>query len=594
MTAGVVTKGSRTAAVTVNGYWTMLDGAGVTYKGTGIYVLFGQQVSSTMRLQVEVMQAVCTLSDLCVRGIAVQMDESTLVISAAGVTSQSNTLYINGSVTNIVSTEAVVFPHGFMLERIDQTEYILRGTYGFELNVIGGDGHLIVQISTDRSDNIYGLVGFTGHASITQSAIVALFVDWQLADVSSSIFSRTTPRMWSTRKAISFSNTTASAVSVQDITTTDHVTFELTFRLENTTATVLLSYTTTEMFALAVTVEGILAVQHDESVLHTDITVERDLWAMVAVVYQMSTHHLTIVYTSGSGKAIYRAYVFSIGDCASGGSLVLGGIQSTTGFAVARDFVGAIARLVVWERWFTPLEVMAHWNIYIPRGEIGLTHAWLMSEGLGGETLDIHSTSVLYLHPDCTWINSDMPLSDVYVSFNTQVSFVSEELEVAANNKCSRLFYHGALSTSCGSLTVAAAYYHSACLHTIASTQSIESSLSVVTSFASTCQIVQQLPIWPAKTLCNDFPGAQFPRWVGQDCNQRCIFGHVTAIHPDVCTCDTGYWGDACQNRCPGSVTEPCNGHGVCSRTGKCQCQLNWNGTLIKNYNVNIFFSVPK
>ena len=575
--------GSRTASVTVNGYWTLLDGAGVTYKGTGIHMIFKQQVSATVELQVEVMQTVCASFDVCVRGIAVQMDESTLVISAAGVTSQSTMLYINGSVTNVVSTKALEFVHGFMLERIDQTQYILRGTDGFELNIITGDGHLIVQISTASSDNVYGLLGFKGNASIKQTAIVAFFVSWQL-DVSTSIFSRATQTMWSTQKAVSFSNTTASAVNLPDITMTDHLTFELTFRLENITATVLLSYTTTEMFALAVNADGILTIHHDASVLHTDITVERDLWALMAVVYKKSTHHLTVVYTSVSGKVEYRTFVFSIGDCASGGSLVLGGIQSSTGMAVARNFVGAVAQLRVWERWFTAVEVITHWNINIPRSESGLTHTWLMSEGLGGETLDIHSTSVLFLHPDCTWINYDIAVSDISGIVNTQVSFASEELGVAAHDKCSQLFYHGALSSSCGSLTVAVAYYHFACLQTIAATQSVDSSLSVVISFASNCQIVKQLSTWPAKQLCKDFNGDQFPHWVGPDCNQRCIFGHLNAKYPDVCTCDTGYWGDACDHPCPGSITEPCHGHGVCTKTGKCQCQVNWNGKLIITY----------
>ena len=589
-TAGVVMKGPRTASVTVNGHWTLLGGAGVIYKGTGIYVLFGQQLSTTSHLRVEVIQTTCASFGVCVRGIAVQVDESTLVVSAAGMTSQSTTLYVNGSVTNIVSTDAVVFALGFTLERIDQTEYVLRGSDGFELDVIASGSHLIVQISTKSSGNIFGLVEFTGHASITQRAIVAFFDNWQLTNVSNSTFHRATHEMWSTQKAITFNNTTASIVDVQDITTTDHVTFELTFKLEKTTATVLLSYTTTETFFLAVTVNGVLAIHHNDAVILTGITVERGLWAMVALVYKKSTHHLTVVYTDVAGKVLYQTVVFSIGDCASGGALVLGGIQSHTGVAVTRDFIGAVARLVVWERWFTPVEVITHWNTVISRGEFGLAHAWLMGEGLGEYTQDIRSTSVLYLHPDCTWINGDIPRSNVYVNVNKQVTFVSVELDVAAHKKCSELFYYGALSTSCGSLTVAVAYYHSACLRTIATTQSVESSMSVVISFASTCQIVLQLPVWPAKSLCNNFGDEQFPRWVGPECNQRCIFGQVTPSHPDVCTCDTGYWGDACDRRCPGSVAEPCNGHGVCTGAGKCQCLLNWNGTLIKNNNINISF----
>lgn len=46
------------------------------------------------------------------------------------------------------------------------------------------------------------------------------------------------------------------------------------------------------------------------------------------------------------------------------------------------------------------------------------------------------------------------------------------------------------------------------------------------------------------------------------------------------CICKRGYWGDECENVCPGGSLHPCYNHGICnSSTGQCHCDENWSGT---------------
>lgn len=42
--------------------------------------------------------------------------------------------------------------------------------------------------------------------------------------------------------------------------------------------------------------------------------------------------------------------------------------------------------------------------------------------------------------------------------------------------------------------------------------------------------------------------------------------------------CDAGTWGGACENSCPGGVSNPCGGNGVCGLRGTCTCRAGWGG----------------
>ena len=49
------------------------------------------------------------------------------------------------------------------------------------------------------------------------------------------------------------------------------------------------------------------------------------------------------------------------------------------------------------------------------------------------------------------------------------------------------------------------------------------------------------------------------------------------------CSCSKGYFGDACEYKCPGTIL-PCSGHGYCTKLPSspptCVCDTNWNGSI--------------
>ena len=66
---------------------------------------------------------------------------------------------------------------------------------------------------------------------------------------------------------------------------------------------------------------------------------------------------------------------------------------------------------------------------------------------------------------------------------------------------------------------------------------------------------------------------------MGEVCSPNCTFG-VRATSSSQCNCDSGYWGDVCDDVCPGGALLPCTGYGTCDQsTGVCNCPINRMGS---------------
>ena len=117
------------------------------------------------------------------------------------------------------------------------------------------------------------------------------------------------------------------------------------------------------------------------------------------------------------------------------------------------------------------------------------------------------------------------------------------------------------------------------CIRRIAKTKSLNSGGFAAALFADYCQTALQLKEWPAKSMCHELSTnhlANAFEFSGPNCSKICLFGSFSSGN---CTCQHGYWGESCSNVCPGGATNPCFGHGYCSKeNGKCYCDTNWKG----------------
>ena len=149
-----------------------------------------------------------------------------------------------------------------------------------------------------------------------------------------------------------------------------------------------------------------------------------------------------------------------------------------------------------------------------------------------------------------------------------------------AKSFCFELFYSSQISDFCyAGLKAELEFYYLVCLKDIATTGYLNTALTAVVTVSDHCQAVLNLTSWPAKPLCNRFPGSHFPLWIGHKCDVKCVFGTADPDDRNLCVCSKGYWGNDCSHLCPGGPLHTCGGHGRCDRTtGKCKCEVNWAG----------------
>ena len=593
------TSSQRTAAVSVGGQWTLLDGAGIVYRDTGVFTFFRQPSTD---LLVEVAQAQCASFGVCLRAIALSVDGHSVVISGnSGL--EPSVVYLDGRKTYVTSTAATAIAAGYHLFRTDVYQYKINGTDGFEVIVDIQEYNLDVHLSVVSCGDIGGLVAAPCNPSVapdcstlqcevaslglveyiarnptTQQLKIAEYGSTYIVTYSTSLFYTALGQSWSLRKAFAFDNTTALSMSINNVSNGDLLTIEIVFRIDSVdSSAVLLSYTTAEeMFAIAHT-GGRIIIQHDTQTLETGVSIETGVWGMLSLGYRKSTLQVTLAYITSTGAVSYEKHTgFSLGSFRSWGTLVIGAQHGSTNM----NLIGAVDRVTIWDRAFSLEDVRYHWQTNIVFREPSVTYMWTMSEGSGRSTVDSQHAQRLYMHPQTTWANSDVVVSSTYPAetFPASPTYVSVTALETARATCDSLYHDGVLSQLCGALTDATSYYYAACLRSVAATGEASSSLDSVLVFASTCQRALGLSEWPARTLCNAFPKRHFPVWIGTPCNIRCIFGHVDPRAPEVCVCDTGYWGDDCSSECPGGATNMCSGHGKCSTDGTCRCEEGWQG----------------
>ena len=101
--------------------------------------------------------------------------------------------------------------------------------------------------------------------------------------------------------------------------------------------------------------------------------------------------------------------------------------------------------------------------------------------------------------------------------------------------------------------------------------EALESALHVaLTHDASSDDIFEQL----YAGTCQD--SANLPTYCSQYLDS-CVFGEWDRVYLQ-CYCQSGYYGDRCDEECPGGVTSPCSNQGTCLTDGTCECEGHYGG----------------
>ena len=247
------------------------------------------------------------------------------------------------------------------------------------------------------------------------------------------------------------------------------------------------------------------------------------------------------------------------------------------------DFNGNIDEIRIWSRRSIPDVVKSHWNINAKASLPGLLHLWKLDQVEGTSSVDIITGKKLYLplFNKPMWDFSDLPIPRN--DLNNKPVFNNAAVQDLAKEFCYSVILTGPLNDNCQSLGPAVAeFYYKVCLKDVASTQTVVVAIEAVIAFADYCEDALDLNFWPARELCDLFPTVYFPYWIGAKCDKSCVFGRPSVQNGSLyCACEHGYWGQACDELCPGGLWSICSNHGLCDPVnGTCSCDPRWRGGI--------------
>ena len=606
----------RHCSVFSGGFYTAFDTSSIIFTDSGDFVLYENK---DKHLAVQIRQAPCQNRDACITAVAVNISGIVVILQAPNVQSGEPLILVNDKQIELGLNVTVA--DAYVLTPMDATRYDITGPDGFLLvlhttgiyiNIdfaisqtycaqsTGLSGPCLPTDADCEGDDALcriqhlGLAVYAEYYSLTHSLIQQYCQQSSLSRSESLIYlsySRNiyygfplVPYPSPAGYGLFFNNSgIVSAPFTDTIFTSDHLTLQMYVKYAESSSGTLLSYTKSSTFAVAV-VGNVFHLQFKHVDVDTGIHVPLDEWLHVSIVYYRFIGRIEFHCIDSGGVLHYHYHDIDIDVFPVGGTLGLGAWQLPSDFSSPPDgtFTGYIDGVVIWDRPFSPTDILNSWRGAVSRYDVSVMAYWRFDSGHGSTAIDLVSGNDVIFPLEASirplWWQSDAPIVNVMSTiFTTIVVFPSEKLEQLAYEKCHSLFHCGVLHDQCGSLTVSLQYHYMACLIDIANTGDVTSSMDAALTFSSECQVNLDLSDWPGKYLCNEFQDQLFPVYGGENCEQECYFGKFIDNN---CTCNFGYWGLECNHICPGGgPLQPCNGHGNCdSITGTCICRQSWKG----------------
>ena len=224
-----------------------------------------------------------------------------------------------------------------------------------------------------------------------------------------------------------------------------------------------------------------------------------------------------------------------------------------------------VHKVSLWTRALSPGEVSATWRHSRLAAPPGLALGWTLHAGAGLLVTDtVRSHRLTLSSAGASWVHVSVT-DDVNVRV---VTSLTSPRYLSAVSACGALFGLGAIGRPCGELSAARTFFQAACVRDAVDGRGADWSMSAVLTFASQCQAVTGVGSWPGRTLCHAFPSRHFPEFSGPSCDRRCVFGRPDP-DTEACACREGFWGQACDERCPAGDAgqAACSGHGKCDQT---------------------------
>ncbi|XP_072025320.1 uncharacterized protein [Amphiura filiformis] len=606
---------TRHCSVSSGGFFTAFDTSSTVFTDPGDLIFYENKEAE---LAIQIRQAPCEHHEACITAVAINVHSTVVIVQAPAIQAGEPLILLNGE--QILLGLNITIEGDFLLARMDATRYDITGPNGFLLVLHTTEVYINIDFAisqtfcaqslgisgpcipteVDCNDDPFcliqhqGLAVYAEYYSLTYSLIQQYCKQSLLPLSQSLIYLAYSTNSYPGFPLVSYPTAAGfglffnnsgiiSGPFADDVFTSDYVTLQMYVKYEDSPSGTLLSFTKESTFAVYA-FDGRFHLQFRHDRINTGILIPSGEWLQISIVYNPLSGRLDFYCINSIGVLFHHYHNIGIGVFPVGGALGLGIWQLPYDSSFPPDgvFAGYIDGVIVWNRPFSPADILIGWKGSVSRYDTSVKSFWSFDSGSSTTAIDLVLENNFIFPLDVNlqpkWWQSDAPITSVTASiFTTVVSFPSKELEQLANEKCHSLFYSGVLHAQCGALTVGVQFHYMTCLRNIADTGYVTDSMDSAVSFASECQVTLALIVWPGKYLCNEFEDHIFPVYGGEDCEQECYFG---AFKDNICICKFGYWGVTCNNICPGGgPLQPCNRHGTCDPvTGTCVCDESWKG----------------
>ena len=335
------------------------------------------------------------------------------------------------------------------------------------------------------------------------------------------------------------------------------------------------TYANREIFGLIVN-KTVLIFQ-GSTVTDTGLTVDYNKWYKISITFEGATRLLTVYVVEMNGFFNLRTYpyIFSKDTFHPGGVFTIGNkYVPASGIVNRKAFIGDVYQAAIWNKTLSTNEIRTLVATSISCSAKGLANMWRF-EQIQNQFIDCAGYAKIKIvkkavSDQISW--KDAALGFAYNIESSETVFTTTERLNQIEKKCMQTVaaYSKCISKNQGILNLFghmcvrelwASHYYSIPYYTTAA----------ISEFCSTAYQED------AKDKCQ-FVEPLNREWSGANCSKNCVFGKFNS--QGNCICDDGFYGEACQNECPGGSKRSCYGQGACDKTnGVCNCLKNFAST---------------
>ena len=303
-----------------------------------------------------------------------------------------------------------------------------------------------------------------------------------------------------------------------------------------------------------------LNLRASDKVYTTNFTFTKDQWTHIFITHDISSDDVAVSIFEDSVLTYQDHRLIASLALQAGGHFLLGHWQvaSPADFGKLNGMIGTFR---VWNKILDDYVMFDASVTHIVAGYESLVLLFEFNEGLGYETTDSVNGLGMSLPKtgEVTWFITDLPKvpkASEECKVETEVT-----LKLAANyEKCVSMLKSEHLTSVCVGLGTEfdSSYFYDACLTDETYVSSLKAKIDYYSTVISLTAIKNQ--------ICIDGTTEHY-KYV---CSEFCNFGTPTKSG---CKCHKGYWGETCNDPCPGGSDNPCSGNGICNvTTGTCTC----------------------